>query len=79
MFFYYDGDGKPDLFLVSGAANGASICCTISAMADSKMYSSCGNPVTGSGFGCAAAISTMTARPIWQLPERWSEAFPKQR
>jgi hypothetical protein len=54
-FFDYDGDGKPDLFLVGGAANGTSR--LLHGLGDGRfadVTSEAGISLTGSGFGCAA-------------------------
>jgi Tfp pilus assembly protein PilF len=54
-FFDYDGDGKPDLFLVSGAADGASR--LLRNLGDGRfedVTQAAGIHLTGSGFGCAA-------------------------
>jgi Tfp pilus assembly protein PilF len=54
-FFDYDGDGKPDLFLVSGAADGTSR--LLHNLGDGRfedVTQAAGIHLTGSGFGCAA-------------------------
>ena len=54
-FFDYDGDGKPDLFLVSGAASGASR--LVHNLGDGRFEDvtlAAGIHLTGSGLGCAA-------------------------
>ncbi len=54
-FFDYDGDGKPDLFLVSGAADGASH--LLHNLGDGKfedVTQGAGIHLAGSGLGCAA-------------------------
>jgi len=54
-FFDFDGDGKPDLFLVSGSPNGASH--LLRNMGNGKFQDvtqAAGIHLTGSGFGCAA-------------------------
>src|SRR6266581_2887677 len=54
-FFDYDGDGKPDLFLVSGAAEGTSR--LLRGMGNGRfddVTKEAGIHLTGSGFGCAA-------------------------
>src|SRR5712692_2812351 len=54
-FFDYDGDGKPDLFLVSGAADGTSR--LLRNLGDGRfedVTQGAGIHLTGSGFGCAA-------------------------
>src|SRR5467141_4147446 len=54
-FFDYDGDGKPDLFLVSGAADGASR--LLHNLGDGRfedVTKDAGIHLSGSGFGCAA-------------------------
>jgi len=55
MLLDYDGDGKPDLFLVSGAADGASR--LLHNLGDGRfedVTKDAGIHLTGSGFGCAA-------------------------
>jgi Tfp pilus assembly protein PilF len=54
-FFDYDGDGKPDLFLVSGAADGSSR--LLHNLGDGRfedVTAEAGIHLTGSGLGCAA-------------------------
>src|SRR6202521_1535100 len=54
-FFDYDGDDKPDLFLVSGAPDGTSR--LLRGMGDGRfddVTKEAGIHLTGSGFGCAA-------------------------
>jgi Flp pilus assembly protein TadD len=54
-FFDYDGDGKPDLFLVSGAADGTSR--LLHNLGDGKFADAtlaAGIDLKGSGLGCAA-------------------------
>jgi len=54
-FFDYDGDGKPDLFLVSGAADGASR--LLRNLGDGRFEDvtrAAGIQLTGSGLGCTA-------------------------
>jgi len=54
-FFDYDGDGKPDLFLVSGAADGASR--LLHNLGDGRfddVTKEAGIHLKGSGLGCAA-------------------------
>jgi len=54
-FFDYDGDGKPDLFLVSGVAQGSSR--LLHNLGDGRfedVTQAAGIQLTGSGLGCAA-------------------------
>jgi len=54
-FFDYDGDGRPDLFLVSGAADGSSH--LLRNLGDGQFEDvtrAAGIQLTGSGLGCAA-------------------------
>jgi Flp pilus assembly protein TadD len=54
-FFDYDGDGRPDLFLVSGAADGSSR--LLRNLGDGRFEDvtrAAGIQLTGSGLGCAA-------------------------
>jgi len=54
-FFDYDGDGKPDLFLVSGSADGSSR--LLHNLGDGRfgdVTQEAGIQLTGSGLGCAA-------------------------
>ncbi len=54
-FFDYDGDGKPDLFLVSGTAEGSSR--LLRNLGDGRfedVTQAAGMQLTGSGLGCAA-------------------------
>jgi Tfp pilus assembly protein PilF len=54
-FFDFDGDGKPDLFLVSGSADGASH--LLRNLGNGKFEDAtqaAGIHLSGSGFGCAA-------------------------
>jgi len=54
-FFDYDGDGKPDLFVVSGVADGTSR--LLHGLGDGRfddMTKEAGIHFNGSGFGCAA-------------------------
>jgi len=54
-FFDYDGDGRPDLFLVSGAADASSR--LLRNLGDGRFEDvtrAVGIQLTGSGFGCAA-------------------------
>jgi len=54
-FFDFDGDGKPDLFLVSGTADGASR--LLRNLGDGRfedVTKEAGIQLTGSGLGCAA-------------------------
>ena len=63
-FLDYDGDGKPDLFLV-GAGEGKSR--LLHNLGDGKfedVTEKAGLGSVGGGFGCAAGISTATATPI---------------
>jgi len=54
-FFDYDGDGKPDLFLVSGAADGASrLLHNLGNGHFADVTTEAGLSITGSGLGCAA-------------------------
>src|SRR5258708_6531835 len=54
-FFDYDGNGKPDLFLVSGVTDGASrLLRNLGNGSFEDMTSAAGIHLTGAGFGCAA-------------------------
>jgi Tfp pilus assembly protein PilF len=54
-FLDYDGDGKPDLFLVSGAGDGASRLLRNAGNGEFEdVTSRAGIALTGSGMGCAA-------------------------
>src|SRR5579859_7226498 len=54
-FFDYDGDGKPDLFLVSATANGTSrLLRNLGKGKFADVTKESGLEITGSGFGCAA-------------------------
>ncbi len=54
-FFDYDGDGKPDLFLVSGVTDGASrLLRNLGNGSFEDVTSAAGIHLTGAGFGCAA-------------------------
>src|SRR5882762_971697 len=54
-FVDYDGDGRPDLFLVSGTANGASkLLRNAGGAGFEDVTQRAGIKLTGSGFGCAA-------------------------
>src|SRR5882762_2534628 len=54
-FVDYDGDGRPDLFLVSGTANGASkLLRNAGGVGFEDVTQRAGIKLTGSGFGCAA-------------------------
>jgi len=54
-FFDYDGDGKPDLFLVSGATDGTShLLRNLGNGRFEDVTQTAGIRLSGSGFGCAA-------------------------
>src|SRR5438445_13027744 len=54
-FFDFDGDGKPDLFLVSGMADGAShLLLNLGDRRFEDVTRAAGIQLTGSGLGCAA-------------------------
>jgi Tfp pilus assembly protein PilF len=54
-FFDYDGDGKPDLFLVSGAAEGSSrLLLNVGNGRFEDVTRAAGIELTGRGLGCAA-------------------------
>jgi Flp pilus assembly protein TadD len=54
-FFDFDGDGKPDLFLVSGAGDGAShLLRNLGNGQFEDVTQAAGIKLAGSGFGCAA-------------------------
>src|SRR5260370_1355745 len=54
-FFDYDGDGKPDLFLVSGVTDGTSrLLRNLGNGSFEDVTSAAGIHLTGAGFGCAA-------------------------
>jgi Flp pilus assembly protein TadD len=63
-FFDYDGDGKPDLFLVSGVAAGASL--LLHNIGDGRfadVSKEAGIHLGGSGFGCAAGDFDNDGKP----------------
>jgi cytochrome c-type biogenesis protein CcmH/NrfG len=63
-FFDFDGDGKPDLFLVSGAPDGTSR--LLRNLGDGRfedVTQQAGIHLTGSGFGCAAGDFDNDGKP----------------
>jgi Tfp pilus assembly protein PilF len=63
-FFDFDGDGKPDLFLVSGASEGASR--LLRNLGDGRfedVTQAAGIKLSGSGFGCAAGDFDNDGKP----------------
>jgi Tfp pilus assembly protein PilF len=63
-FFDFDGDGKPDLFLVSGAPDGTSR--LLHNLGDGRfedVTQQAGIHLTGSGFGCAAGDFDNDGKP----------------
>lgn len=63
-FFDFDGDGKPDLFLVSGAADGAShLLRNLGNGRFEDVTQAGGIHLTGNGFGCAAGDFDNDGKP----------------
>jgi Tfp pilus assembly protein PilF len=63
-FFDFDGDGKPDLFLVSGVADGTSR--LLRNLGDGRfedVTQAAGIKLSGSGFGCAAGDFDNDGKP----------------